>query len=73
MLEPFDEERQDIRFASLESLLMNINRDTKKRATPFKITDALLLFGDAPRPKTVQPWQEQKAIGKMIAMMFSEG
>lgn len=71
-LEPFDEERMDIRFASLESLLMNINRDTKKKPTPFKITDALLRFGDSEleKPKK-QTWQEQKAIAKMMAQVYS--
>ena len=66
-LEPFDEQRQDIRFATLMSLLANINRDSKKRPKPFEIVDFMLRFGDwAPPPKPRKTWQELKAIARMI-------
>lgn len=65
-LEPFDEEREDLRFASLTQAIYNVNRNPKKRSSPFTLEEVRLRFGDAkPRQKS---WQEMEAIGKAFAM-----
>lgn len=60
-LEPFDEERMDQRFASLEALFVNLHR--AKGVKPVTLQDRRLWFGDAappaPPPKS---WQDLKAI-----------
>ena len=38
-LEPFGEERADLRMGILASLIANVNRDTKKRQDPFVPAD----------------------------------
>lgn len=50
-LEPFGEERDDYRFASICQALWNIARDTKKYPNGFPLSDFLVAFGDTPRPE----------------------
>jgi len=66
-LEPFDETRQDLRAASLETLLANLNRDPKKPA--YKIEDFLLRFGE--REKQSNTRDIQIAIIKAVASLYS--
>ena len=57
-IEPFGEERADVRSAMICCLLANINRGKGKKA--YKISDFMLDFG---RKKTdQQDWREMKAI-----------
>ena len=70
-LEPFGEIREDYRNAHVVSTLININRDPK-RSKPVKMEDCLLLFGDTPKPKRKQSWQEQKSVAKLWAALYSE-
>lgn len=71
-LEPFDETRADYRAAQIVTALVNIHRDRKKKRSPYKMEDIVLLFGDSEAPpKKAQTWQEQKNIGKMFASMFN--
>jgi len=66
-LEPFDEERDDARFASVRATLLNVNR---KRGTPVVTPlECMMYFGDSEPPPKKQTWQEQKAICQMISMM----
>jgi hypothetical protein len=68
VLEPFDEDRADIRIASVVQALLNINRDRKKRKKPYTLEDARVWFGDTPRPKReAQTWQQMLAVTKMYA------
>lgn len=75
-LEPYDEERADIRAAQIVTTLANINRDRKKRRTAYKISDFLLRFGDSANEKRSthqKSWQQMKAISKTLAASFSSG
>lgn len=68
-LEPFDQEREDLRAASICAAVANSVRNHKKRPKAFVPADFVLSFGDHKRPK--QTWQEQKQIGQMMAAMFN--
>jgi hypothetical protein len=70
-LEPFDAERDDIRFASVVQALMNIFRDRKRRSSPFTLDDAMLKFGDAPRRERKQSWQSMKMMAILTAAAFN--
>lgn len=66
-LEPFDEERADIRTADIVRTLWNIARDTKKHPEPFKLKDFVLQFGPPEAPKRTQDIQTQIMVLKAIA------
>jgi hypothetical protein len=66
-LEPFDEERADARTAALRATIANVNRNPRRAA--FTPADFMLYFGDSTPRKKKQTWQEQKAIGQMIAQV----
>lgn len=63
-LEPFDEERADLRMAQVCRILSEINRDEKKRKEPYTIAEFMFRFGAATAgtSSTPQTWQEQKAL-----------
>lgn len=70
-IEPFDEERDDLRFGSVVQMIAEVNRNPKRRARPFKLDEARLRFGDSPAPKRQeQTWQQQKMLGYQMAMSF---
>jgi hypothetical protein len=62
-LEPFSEERADLRTASIVATLANVNR--KKGARRVTLKDACLLFGDSGNapgaPKPQKDWRVLKA------------
>lgn len=60
-LEPFGEERADLRMGIIASLIANSNRDPKKRKKPFEPKDFMPLF-EAPN----RPWQDQLQFVKLI-------
>ncbi len=62
-LEPFGEERADLRAGQIAAMLYNINR---KRGSASKNARDFLLFGEKAKPRR-KTWQEMKAIGAMIA------
>lgn len=62
-LEPFGEQRGDLRSALVAMTVANAQRGPKQK--PFTIQDFLLKFEPAERRK--QTWQEQHAIMQMIA------
>lgn len=71
-LEPFGEDREDLRIATVVQVLMNVHRDSKRRRQPYSILDCVLAGGDlpapgAPRPAARQSWQEMKLIAMMAA------
>lgn len=69
-LEPFGEERADLRAALVACLVANANRDLEKHPEPFEITDFLLKFDDEPEEPKKQTWQEQLAIVEMLNIAF---
>lgn len=60
-IEPFGEERADLRAGIIASVIANANRDSKRKA--FEPKDFMPRF-EAKGPQT---WQEQMAIMQMIA------
>lgn len=44
-LEPFGEERADLRSATVAAVIANANRDRKKRSRPYRVTDFMPKFG----------------------------
>lgn len=60
-LEPFGEERDDIRTASIVQMIHNVN---VKAGHQKKLSDFILKFGD-PQPHK-QTWQQQKALFLMM-------
>lgn len=71
-LEPFDEERDDLRAGSIVAAIYNVNR-TKKSPRAMTTFEAALKFGDTPSiaPKKTG-WQQMKATAQMIAAAYSE-
>jgi hypothetical protein len=66
-LEPFGEERADLRMAVLAALIANANRDPAKKREPFTPEDFRLRFDEQPEGREQpiemkQDWQQQKAI-----------
>lgn len=74
-LEPFGEDREDARFASVVQVISNVYRDRKKRRAPFELYECTLAGGDVPTPaeiaaaKPPTTWQRMKE----IAMQWVEG
>jgi hypothetical protein len=60
-LEPFGEERADLRAGIVASVIANANRDPKRK--PYKPEDFMPRF----EPRQAQTWQEQLAIMQAIA------
>lgn len=61
-LEPFGEERDDYRAASIVQALWNIARDTKQNPNGWPLTDFLLSFGDAPSRRVQQTLATQELL-----------
>lgn len=61
-LEPFGEERSDIRSAQIVQALWNIARDVKKNPQGWPLSDFVLAFGDAPRPSLGQSIETQELL-----------
>jgi len=77
-LEPFGEDREDARFASIVQVLMNAYRNTKKRTRPYLLGDAVLVGGDIEypvdgAPKQRQAWQAMKAFAMRAMAVSKEG
>ena len=74
-LDPFGEERADLRFGMLMALLANINRDPKARKEPYTAEEFMPRFGGQEQDgqdeqdKTKQTWEQQKAM--MMALKES--
>lgn len=64
-LDPFGQDRQDYRIASLVSTFVNVFR--RRGSKKFTIEDALLPFGEKKKKKEAKSWQHLKAMGRMIA------
>ena len=63
-LEPFGEERADLRAAIVASVIANANRDPRGHPQAFTVEDFMPKFDAEPRP--AQTPDEQIAILKMI-------
>ena len=63
-IEPFGEERADLRAAVVAAVIANANRDPKQHPQAFTVEDFMPKFDAEPRP--AQTPEEQIAILKMI-------
>ena len=63
-IEPWGEERADVRSAIVASTVANANRDPKARKKPFTVADFMPRFGQPAQRR--QSWQEQLAIAEML-------
>jgi len=72
-IEPFDEVRDDYRFALLCQLTANLHRDPNKSA--YKLKDFLLKFENdelmEPELEPQQSWEEQESILRFMAMSLA--
>ena len=64
-IEPFGEERADLRSAIIASVIANANRDPKVQRQPFTVEDFMPQF-DGEREKHRQTPEEQIAILRMF-------
>ena len=67
-LEPFGDNRADLRIGILAALTANIARDEKRRSEPYEVDDFIPKFDKA--EKEAQPWQEQLALVEMLNAAF---
>jgi len=72
-LEPFGEERADLRFGMLMALLANINRDPEKRREPYTAEEFMPKFGEEYKQDGQgrqdgrgQTWEQQKELLKSM-------
>lgn len=68
-LEPFDEARNDLRFAHIVATLLNLHRRKGTRAVT--VQDVRLLFGDEKEIRRQTP-QQQEAVAKMFVSLFND-
>ena len=71
-LEPFGEERADLRMGILAALIANVNRDPKKTPQPFTPQDFMPNFDDSLREKPKQTAKELYAMFRNWAMMSKQ-
>lgn len=62
-LQPWGDDRADLRSAFISCTLANAYRDEKKRPTPFDLLDFMPYSGDPPKPQTPA---EQRQMAEMI-------
>jgi len=65
-LEPFDEERDDLRAASIVQAIYNVHR--RKNSPQIPLKDCVLRFGEAPQPGQAQRTPAQ-AVEQIKAVM----
>lgn len=68
-LEPFGEERADLRSATNTMVLANANRDPKKQARPYTIEDFMFFRDEAEKPELSQAEIAAKAAAAFGAPM----
>lgn len=67
-LEPFGDNRADLRIGILAALTANIARDEKRRSKPYEVDDFMPKFDRT--EKEAQPWEEQLALVEMLNAAF---
>jgi len=65
-LEPFGEERADVRAGIIAAVIANANRDRKKRPEPFTPADFMPLVKRAPAAEPLSP----DALTEMVKQTF---
>jgi hypothetical protein len=70
-LDPFTEVRDDYRTASIVQMIANVNRGLKQK--PYKLSDFLLNFEEAPEKKPQTPKQQFAMLKILAAMHANDG
>ena len=71
-LDPFGEERMDIRIADIVTTLANVNR--RQHSSAYTRDQFMLYFGDNKRViPDKQPWEQMKAVGQYVFAMIGDG
>lgn len=68
-LEPFDEERADLRAASIVQAILSVNR--KKGSSPIALKDCVLRFGTEPVRKNTPELMVEQRVEQIKATMRS--
>jgi len=69
-LEPFGEERADLRTGILAALIANVNRDPKQRKKPYEPADFMPTFDKQSKATAPQSIDEQLMIIEMLNIAF---
>lgn len=67
-LEPFDEERADLRAAQICAILANVHRDKKKRPKPFQPKDFMFAFDRSPGAVRQTPEQIKQTMFMLMSI-----
>ncbi len=67
-LEPFGEDRADLRAAIIAATVANANRDPKRQRRPFRVEDFMPRFGEEPLRQDT--WQSQLAMVEMLNVAY---
>ncbi len=70
-IDPFEETRQDYRIASIVQMLANVNRDPKRRQTPYELEEMRLKFGERNVQERRQTRETHIALIKAYVQAFS--
>ena len=68
-VEPFGEERADLRNAIVASTIANAYRDPKRRSRPFEPKEFMPEFDRVEKPSR-QEWREQLSIAETLNKVF---
>lgn len=68
-LEPFGEERADVRAALVAATVANMARDPKRRRRPFQLSEFMPRFERLEKGRR-QTWEEQLHIVEMFNIAF---
>jgi hypothetical protein len=66
LAEPWSERRADVRAAIIAQILAEINRDRKRRPTPYRL-DELMAVPPIETKKKAMPWQAMKMMLKAVS------
>lgn len=69
LLEPFGEERDDLRSGIIASTIANVNRDSKRRSRPYQPSDFMPDYEKQATRKpltSVEEWEEVKAMARAL-------
>lgn len=73
-LEPFGDDREDIRNGLIVQTLLNIFRDRKHKPRAFKLAECVVPGGDQfKNVSNQQPWQQMKFSAMLFCNTFMAG
>jgi hypothetical protein len=64
--EPIGQDREDLRMATLASVIANCNRDPEKRPDPFTPVDFLINFWKEEVEPTIESWKANLQMAEIL-------